>query len=187
MKWLERGWPILRRSIERIETLVLNLLTFSRDRQPQIMPTDLNGLIEEVIEVVRQRAEAAKAAFQFVRGEIGIVYIDGREIYRVILNLLTNAVDACEEKGGTITVTTRREPTGCYFDISDTGSGIPPEIMPRLSQAFVSTKGSRGTGPGTGVQLQNCAGTRRGKSRAAARWAKARRLLSACLSPPSCG
>ncbi|MBI5092128.1 MAG: FHA domain-containing protein [Candidatus Hydrogenedentes bacterium] len=148
LKWLERGWPILRRSIERIETLVLNLLTFSRDRQPQIMPTDLNGLIEEVIEVLRHRAETAKVVFDFQRGDIGIVHVDGREIYRVLLNLLTNAVDACEENGGTITVTTYREPSGCYVEVSDTGAGIPPEIMPKLSQAFVSTKGSRGTGLG---------------------------------------
>jgi signal transduction histidine kinase len=147
-KWLERGWPILRRSIERIETLVLNLLTFSRDRQPQIMPTDLNGLIDEVLEVLRQRAETLKIKLEQVRGDIGIVYIDGREMYRVLLNLLTNAVDACEDQGGVISVVTYRESSGCYIEVSDTGGGIPPEIMPKLAQAFVSTKGSRGTGLG---------------------------------------
>jgi len=90
-------------------------------------------------------------ALEFDRGELGTVYVDGRAIYRVILNLLMNAVEACEarEEGPrSVTLTTRAESQGSIIEVRDTGVGIPPEIRDKLSQAFVSTKGSRGTGLG---------------------------------------
>ena len=146
---IEKAWPLVQRGLDRIETLMMNLLTYSRERTPDLMPTDVNDIITEIIEMTHHRAEQVKATIEFVREEIGSVPADGRELYRVILNLVTNAIEACEEKEGcVITLSTRRTSAGCYIDVADTGMGIPPEILPRLSQAFVSTKGSRGTGLG---------------------------------------
>jgi signal transduction histidine kinase len=146
--YIEKGWPIMHRAIERIEMLVLNMLTFSRDRTPDLGPADINSLVEEVLAIVKSRADRIKVTLEFVRGSLGIVLADTREIYRALLNLVTNALDACERKGGTVTVTTYATPEGCCIEVKDTGVGIPPEILPKLSQAFVTTKGSSGTGLG---------------------------------------
>ncbi len=148
LTYLERGWPIMSRAIERIENLVLNMLSFSRDHKPDLAPTDINGLVQEVFDIVRARATKKKVELEFQRGELHVAYADSRELYRVLLNLVTNALDACERKGGTVTVTTCSKPDGCYIEVKDTGQGIAPEVMSKLPQAFVSTKGSSGTGLG---------------------------------------
>jgi signal transduction histidine kinase len=146
--YLEKGWPIMSRSIERIENLVLNMLSFSRDHTPEFAPMDVNGLVNEVTETVRSRAEKGNVTLTFNQEDIGVVCADSREIYRVLLNLVTNALDACERKGGTVSVSTSAKPEGCCIEVSDTGVGIPAEVLPRLFQAFFTTKGSRGTGLG---------------------------------------
>ena len=82
-----------------------------------------------------------------------LVSTDPGRLRQVLLNLVSNAVDACAEKGGTVTVSARREAPDAplVLRISDTGSGIPEKDLRRLFQAFFSTKGSRGTGLGLAI------------------------------------
>lgn len=149
LKYLERGWPILMRSIERIDNLVLNMLSFSKDRTPEKTMTDVNQIARDTAEMVRKRAEKSGIELVVDTDFSGTAVVDGRDIYRVVLNLVVNAVEACESKGGgKVTVQVRCAEDGCTIKVSDTGCGIAPEILPKLSQAFVSTKGSSGTGLG---------------------------------------
>lgn len=149
--WVHRGWPLVKRAVDRIEALMMNLLTFSRERQPELQPADLNDLCSEIVEVVRHKAEGQKVSVSFDPGPIGVVFIDAREIYRVVLNLVTNAIEACEKRedgSGRVRIATNPESGGVTFSVQDNGMGIPPDILPKLAQAFVSSKGSRGTGLG---------------------------------------
>lgn len=143
-----RGWRVLSLSIERIDMLVQNLMTFSRPRTPERIPTDMNALVNQVLDVVRTRAERAKVDLNFIPNGEATCPADAREIFRALLNLVTNAVEACEGHGGAITVMVGVSPEQCVIRVADTGRGIPPEMLPKLSQAFVSTKGSSGTGLG---------------------------------------
>ena len=145
---IESGWPMLRRAINRVELMVLNLLTFSKEREPERTPTDLNRLIEEVLEVVRPNAERREAQVVFEPVPLERVRVDARGVYRIILNLALNAVDACETPGGTVTVRCFADEGGHVIEVSDTGVGIAPDRMALLFQAFNSTKGSGGTGLG---------------------------------------
>jgi two-component system, NtrC family, sensor kinase len=149
-EWVERGWPLVRRATDRIENLMMNLLTYSRDRKPDLERVSFDDMCVELAEFIRPIAEKNQTQIVVERGDIGIFFADGRAMYRVLLNLVTNAVEACEEIEGErrVTLTTRRTPQGCEIEISDTGIGIAPEVRERLSEAFVSTKGSRGTGLG---------------------------------------
>jgi signal transduction histidine kinase len=147
IKLVERGWGLVRRSVDRIEDLVLNLLSYSREHDPELESNRLDLLITEVFDVCRARIRG-EVSFDLKHGDIGYVRVDGREFFRVLLNLVMNAVEACGEGGGTVTVTTRLEEDGCCIDIADTGPGISPQVKDRLFQAFVSTKGSQGTGLG---------------------------------------
>ena len=144
---IENGWPMLRRAIHRIELLVLNLLTFSTDRVPDRKAIDLNSIIDEVLETVRSSAERKRVALLFEATEMPNARVDGRGIYRILLNLVLNAIDACSQ-GGTVTIQCGQDNHGYVLAIKDTGTGISPEQLSKLFEAFQSTKGSGGTGLG---------------------------------------
>ncbi|MDZ4859869.1 MAG: ATP-binding protein [Candidatus Hydrogenedentes bacterium] len=148
IKYIQKGWPLIRRSADRMEDLVLNLVTFSREREPERTPTDVNMLVGEIADTLKIHAERSKVTIDLVRSEVPRIPLDGLGIYRSILNLVTNAIDACEESGGRVTIRTHADARSIYIDVKDTGAGISPEFMPHLFEAFRSTKGSRGTGLG---------------------------------------
>lgn len=147
--WVKKGCDLVNRVSDRIEELVMNLMTFSRDPKPLLGPVNLPALVEEVFSAIRPRAQKRNVSLELqINGELPEVYADNRDIFRVLMNLVNNGVDACEEKGGKVSVSLRKDEDGFYIEVSDTGCGIPPEVADRLFQAFVSTKGSRGTGLG---------------------------------------
>lgn len=148
LKYLNRGWPILSRAIERIDMLVLNMLEFSKDRLPERTRTDINAIVRDVLSLFEERAKKWNVGISFEPDPIGIVNVDGRGLYRVIMNLVVNAVEACEHNGGKVEVACSCSEEGCTIRISDTGIGIPEEVIPKLFQVFVSSKGSSGTGLG---------------------------------------
>jgi two-component system, NtrC family, sensor kinase len=148
LKLLDRGWPILKRSVDRIEQIVMNMLDYSRDRQPEYTPTDLNMIAIDVVELQRQRAEKHGVQLEIVNSGDCRAEVDSQRIYRALLNLVTNAIDACENSGGSVTVKAVCDETSCCISVADTGCGIPPEVRARIPDAFFSTKGSSGTGLG---------------------------------------
>jgi len=145
---IDKGWPLLRRALERIDLLAMNMLSFARNPLPARTTIDINALIEEVLGVVRPRAEGAGVSLDFVPCEDGGAWADERQIYRVLLNLLANALDACAQRGGAVMVTSSCDEAGCTIEVHDNGVGVPPDVLPRLSQPFVSSKGSNGIGLG---------------------------------------
>jgi len=82
------------------------------------------------------------------------IYGDGNSIQRVLINLLDNAADACE-KGGSVEITSLESAgsgdkgQGVVIKLTDTGAGIPPEMLPKIFELFVTTKApDKGTGLG---------------------------------------
>ncbi len=148
VKFLNRGWPILSRAIERIDMLVLNMLEFSTSRAPQRTDTDINAILRDVLALFEERAKKWKVTVHLEPDPVGMAHVDSQAIYRVIMNLVVNAVEACEQNSGSIVVSSICDDEGCTIRIRDTGIGIPEEILPKLSQVFVSSKGSSGTGLG---------------------------------------
>ncbi|GMV90526.1 MAG: hypothetical protein AMXMBFR82_03040 [Candidatus Hydrogenedentota bacterium] len=148
MKYIQKGWPLIRRSVDRIEDLVLNLLTYSRHQRGERTNTDLNLLIDEIKDTVAAQAALAKVTVKVEKSELRPLPLDSLGVYRAILNLVSNAIDACEENGGEVTIRTRSDDTHYCVDVQDNGCGIPDEMYDRLFTAFATTKGSRGTGLG---------------------------------------
>lgn len=145
---VERAWPILGRSIDRVDLLVNNMLSYSKDRQPQRQPIDLRDLLNEVADNQAQRAEHAGVTLtrQIERGPL--FSADPTDLHRVLLNLLVNAIEACEKSKGTVTLRCRQDAEGAHIEVADTGPGIPEAVLKRLPEAFLSTKGGSGTGLG---------------------------------------
>ena len=85
--------------------------------------------------------------------DLGQVTLDPKGIYRCILNLVSNAIDACDKTQGLVTITSAVDETDKRLRISvaDNGCGISEEDLENVFKVFFSTKGSKGTGLGLGV------------------------------------
>jgi two-component system NtrC family sensor kinase len=152
---LQKGWEIVRRNQNKIASLVMDMLSFSKDREPEFVETDLGGLVDEVLETVQQRADEAGVT---IRREVpeGLprVKLDPEAMSRAILNVVTNALDAVEERSdGVVTVAAAvdAESRLVRIAVDDDGPGMSPETLAEIFNLFVSTKGARGTGLGLTV------------------------------------
>lgn len=157
---LPRAWEILKRSNDKVSTLVQDMLTYSKEREPQRSEVDLRELIGDILDLNRQRAENLGVQLEFEHDErIQSVKVDKIGMERCILNLVNNALDALESAilerggGGRLTVKTLLLDPGDQWqvEVTDDGCGIPEDKVARVFEAFFSTKGSRGTGLGLAV------------------------------------
>jgi signal transduction histidine kinase len=131
------------------------MLSYSKDREPAVEPTDLNELCEDVLGVVRGRAEEHEVKVEFHRGAgVSAVPCDADGIHRAVLNIVSNAFDAVEDRPAPrVAIQTLVEADGEWAKVIvvDNGPGIPPEAIEDIFKPFVSSKGSRGTGLGLPV------------------------------------
>lgn len=146
----ESGWALVRRNLDRTLHLAMNMLTFSKERQPRIEPTQLNRIIADVIALVQNRADEQGVVILQELDELPEVAIDAEGMHQVILNILLNALDAVGYEGGRITIGSHVESPGdrLAVTIGDSGPGIPPEELGRIFDVFHSSKGHAGTGLG---------------------------------------
>ena len=146
----QSGWTLVRHNLDRIYQLTMNMLTFSKKRQPRIETAQLNRIVDDVISLVRNRADARSVTIRSELAEIPPIPLDPDGVHQVVHNLILNAIDAVPEDSGRIRVITRLEPTErrVILSISDNGPGIPPEAIDTVFVAFQSSKGQGGTGLG---------------------------------------
>jgi len=146
-----KGWAMVKRKNDFMEELVWELLTYSKPREPEYVPTNLNALCEEICEIGRERITGDSVTVKYA-GHAGLerIDVDPKGIRRCVLNLVTNAIDACADQGGVVTVSGNQSEDGGHVEIvvRDTGCGMPPETVEKLFGVFFSTKGSKGTGLG---------------------------------------
>ncbi|HEY8503340.1 MAG TPA: ATP-binding protein [Gemmataceae bacterium] len=152
---LLKGWRMVEKSQAKIHALVLDMLSYSKEREPAIEPVDLNRLVREVLDVVRGRAEQGGAQL-VVRQSPNLppVPCDPEGIHRALLNVIGNALDAvAEQPKPYIAVQTLLEQDGRWARVIvlDNGPGIEPGMREEIFKPFVSTKGGRGTGLGLAV------------------------------------
>ncbi len=152
---LTKGWKLVERNQARIDDLILDMLSYSKERDPIIEQTDLKVLVNEVLDVVRGRAAEAKVALAFEPpAEFPPVPCDPDGVHRAVLNLVGNALDALGgREGAAIELELRTSADGRWaeLDVRDNGPGIPAELQAEIFKPFVSSKGNRGTGLGLPV------------------------------------
>jgi two-component system NtrC family sensor kinase len=150
-----KGWHIVERNQRRISSLVLDMLTFSKEREPDFTAANLNTVMSDVVELMRARAEELKVELRFEPDtSIPMLTFDSEGIHRAALNVLTNALDACDEReNGSVAVATKRlaDEGLVQVIVNDNGGGIAPENLQEIFNPFFSSKGSRGTGLGLAV------------------------------------
>ncbi len=152
---VSKGWAIVDKNQDKISSLVMDMLSFSKDREPEMTPADLNSVISDVMEIVQVRAADAGVTLQWNPDpRIPTLMFDPDALHRAILNVVTNALDACEKvEQGQVTVRAEHLPEQrlLQIDVSDNGEGIAREDLARIFSVFESRKGNRGTGLGLPV------------------------------------
>ena len=141
------------REIERISKIVRDYLDSTRPLEPERQPTALPRLLEEAVEIVQGVAPAkqAQVAWKVTPG-IGDVVTDPGLLRQIVVNLLSNALDAVDLNGRVDVEARPVTDDDILITVSDTGHGIPPDDLRRIFEPFYTTKG-RGKGTGLGLAI----------------------------------
>ncbi len=147
----------IEKNAKQCQRIVAGLLDYTRSVAGERSVEDVNRHLEEVLRLVEHRMslDGIEIVREFSPG-LAPVMMDANEMKQVYLNLLNNAAQAMG-KNGRVTVTTARseDEDGVMVSISDTGPGIPPEIMDKISAPlFTTTEAGQGTGLGVNVRRE---------------------------------
>jgi signal transduction histidine kinase len=152
---VRKGWGILERNQDRIFNLVMDMLSFSKDRQPRLRGANVNDTVREVAELLQPRAAEQQVELQVnLSDAVPRSLFDPDGLHRCVLNVVTNALEALDGMpAGRVAIETRFDPAAeqITITIADNGPGIPAEERPNLFNLFVSDKGAQGTGLGLAV------------------------------------
>lgn len=147
---LRHDLEVIAREAGRARDIVRNLLDFARQTKPQRLPTDVNHVLKQTLDLIRQYIEKSGVIItEDYAPDVGLLTLDSGQIKQVFLNLITNAAQAMP-KGGTLSLRTACLGDEVAISVSDTGQGIPPEIQDRIFEPFFTTKA---VGEGTGLGL----------------------------------
>jgi PAS domain S-box-containing protein len=151
----------------RARDLVKQILTFSRQGEKELKPLQIGSQIKEALKMLRSSLPATIDIVSLIDPAVDNVMADPTQIHQIVMNLCTNAAQAMEESGGTLTVQldqikldeadVRLHPglaPGGYarLRVQDTGSGIPAEILDKIYDPYFTTKEKdKGTGLGLAV------------------------------------
>ncbi len=144
-----KGWAILKRNLYRINKLVLDMLTFSKESEPEFASCNLNSLVTSAVESLKAEADSRGVSIVVQTDDkISTARLDADMIYDVVLNLVLNAIDAVSEKAGVVNVTTELDSAKglLILRVSDNGPGI--EDTEAIFEPFHSAKAKVGTGLG---------------------------------------
>ncbi len=151
----------VRRATLHGKDLTSHLLAFSRRRQLNPQPVDINVLVADMVRLLSRTLGGSIQVATTTSADAGVALADPSALEAAVLNIALNARDAMPG-GGTLTIRTARVDVtdrpatdedlqpGSYavLSLEDTGTGMPPEVATKVFEPFFTTKGGRGTGLG---------------------------------------
>ena len=152
---LEAGWAAVKMEINRVADLVHDLLFYAKERQPEYENCRPNDIVMEICDLVGDRARQNQIEIQTeLDPAIRMVTIDPQTIHRSLLNLVSNAMDACiddenTDKNWQVRISSMLVNNQILeFEVTDNAGGVSPKVKDKLFKSVVSTRGGRGTGLG---------------------------------------
>jgi len=115
----------------------------------------MTDLIRDVVASFAPRLPSGVTIETQFEPALPVVPASPSEMQQVLLNLVNNAIDALDEKGGVVTIRTRTEADQVVIEVADNGQGIPASQLTRIFEPFFTTKP---VGEGTGLGLSICYG-----------------------------
>jgi len=153
--YLDQGWQMIKGNVQKIKGMAGDLLNYAKERDPEYQLCDPNLPVREVYDLMLSRGAEAGVTLKIDLAQgLSQAWFDREGIHRVLLNLVTNSIDACTDiscASRTCEVLLRTlKPQGwaVEYQVTDNGCGMDEETRKKIFQIFFSTKGSRGTGLG---------------------------------------
>lgn len=151
---------------QRASDLVKQILTFSRKQDRELVPLKVGLVIKEAVKLLRSSIPTTIEIKSDINPNCGLVLADPTQIHQIIMNLCTNSYHAMKELGGKLSISLQpinigteektqigiRLERGSYLEmtISDTGCGIPEELLEKIFEPYYTTK-EKGEGTGLGL------------------------------------
>jgi signal transduction histidine kinase len=158
------GWGVAQTGIDRISELAKDMLDFTKTQKSSIEPGSINDVVAEVCLAMTKTPEAQNVVDLTWDLDEGIppVIIDRKAIFNAVMNLISNAIDACidhEYESGDhqwVKVRTYLETDNGHvcIEVKDNGGGISGELKERIFSPFFSTKSNKGTGLGLAITMK---------------------------------
>ncbi|MBT7630514.1 MAG: PAS domain S-box protein, partial [Desulfobacula sp.] len=152
---LKTGWESIKKNIKRVGDLTQDLLTYSKQREPEFEVCMPNDIAADVIQLVEDFAGANGVLIsKEFDTHIGEIVADPQTIHRSLLNLMNNAIDACMDdedvsKKHEVKIKTYKDENNYFcFEVKDNGCGMDEDIQKQLFNPMFSSKGGKGTGLG---------------------------------------
>jgi signal transduction histidine kinase len=148
-----KGWEMVQRNVDRIRSMVLDILYYAKDRDLAISEIEVPTMVTEIREGLEKKASENSIEIDVdMAPDVGSFEGDTQAVRAMLLNLLENSLDACRaektRQSHRIGLVVRRAAPWIIFEISDTGIGMDRETREKIFSLFFSSKGIKGTGLG---------------------------------------
>jgi PAS domain S-box-containing protein len=154
----EKGFEevnIINQEVTRLSGLVKDLLKFARPSKTSIQAIEILELLKRTHSLVRSRLRSAKVNWvQSISDDLPKVFADDTQILQVLINVIINALDAMPNGGEIRFSCIVNKPDNLILTITDTGHGIPPNVLDKIFDPFYTTKELKGTGLGLTICKQ---------------------------------
>ena len=152
----KRALEQIRNQGRRCKEITHKLLSFARKTDSRIQDVRIDDLMEELVALSSQKAKYGNVTINTnIQPDLPAVQVSQTELQQVFLNLINNALDAMEKKGGSLNITGQLEDDHIVVVVEDNGPGIPEANIARIFDPFFTTKP---VGKGTGLGLSICYG-----------------------------
>jgi PAS domain S-box-containing protein len=150
---LTQGWEIVMRNVGRIRSMVLDILYYAKDREPNYEQLSSEATIAEVYDLMSEKARELNIDLRKeTDAGAGVFEGDAKAIRALLVNLLENSLDACRvdshKHSHQVTLRAMGGQDGVRFEIEDNGKGMDRETREKVFSLFFSSKGTEGTGLG---------------------------------------
>lgn len=154
-KYLMQGWKMVKGNVDKITKLSLDLLNYAKATDINYQLSEPNQQVHEVVSLMKHRAEEHGINLKIdLSPDLKAFYFDPELIHCCLLNLVSNAIDACMEddlngnEKVVLVKTVRIKGWGVEYQVIDNCCGMDEDIKENIFQGFYSTKGTDGTGIG---------------------------------------
>ncbi len=150
---IDKGWEIALRNVRRIRSMVMDILYYAKDREPNWEEISTFDMVEDVCRIMKERAESQEIEFLYeLDKNAGDFEADKQAIRSMLLNLIENSIDACRidtnKSNHKLIVRLKGNQDKVMFEIEDNGIGMDRETREKAFSLFFSSKGAGGTGLG---------------------------------------
>ncbi len=153
METIKNDLDIIENESLRARDIVQQLLEFSRKRPLKIEQVDLYEILEDVKKLVLPNLKEKSIKLIEEKSELPKIEADRNQLKQVFLNLINNAIQAMHS-GGILKIVTGKKDDTVMIEITDNGTGIPDEVLPRIFEPFFTTKKEKGTGLGLPISYR---------------------------------